>query len=163
MLQIFYNNAWNDWKPAGMQKFDFISDTIASDWILSNTKQQYDSSGTVPKMTFTGVSLDYNAGQTHGSENCKATCKVPVMIKKNDKLKVSATGSNTGGNWSSLVAGTDGINFPYVIFGGFNPADLSNKEVDLTSYAGSELYFRYTLRAATINTTATFTRFEVSQ
>lgn len=162
MIEIYYNGVWNEWKPAGMQKFDFISNTVASDWILTNMKHTYDSGGTIPKMTFTGITQAYNGSQTPGTENGQAICKVPIMIKKNDKLKITSSGSNTGGNWSSLVAGTDGIKFPYTIFGEVLPYNV-NKEIDLTTYAGSELYFKYCLRVASIYTTATLTRFEISQ
>lgn len=159
MVEIYYNDVWQEWKVAGMQKFDFIKQTILSNWTLTKMKLTYPSTDLVDSIKFVTSSIESGASTTLGKENCYAICEIPIMIKKGDKLKINTTGTETGGNWLTISISNDGVNFN-VLAGELYSTE---SEFDLTTYAGSELYFKVGFRSASVQVTHTFTKFEISQ
>ena len=161
MLEIFYNNQWIKWKVAGIQKFNFITGTILSDWSLTDMSLSY-ASDVIETMTFTSTALNSSASTTKGNENTYAISKNSVLIKMGDKLKITGGHSFDGsGTWISISISTDGINFELLTPDAEN-YDLDT-EFDLSTYAGSEVYIKIGLRAANKLPSFTFSRFEIAQ
>ena len=164
MLEIFYNNQWNEWKVAGIQKFNFITGTILSDWSLTDMSLAY-ASDVIETMTFTSTALNSSASTTKGNENTYAISKNSVLIKQGDKLKVTGDhvvdGTNSG-TWIAISISTDGINFNLLTPNNVENYDLDT-EFDLSTYAGSEVYIKFGMRAANKLPSFTFSRFEIAQ
>ena len=156
-IEIFYNNSWVVWSPAGMQSFDFISDTVSSDWQVTTTNVTY--AGGVPgSVTFAATTNNTSVGES--TLNCHATCKKTVLIKKNDKLRITCSGSYTGGNQTEVLISTNGSSFTRLAL---IETDSFTKEIDLTTYAGKQVYIRVAFRAASVKPSKKFTRFIISQ